>query len=92
MNEYNVINRCLSTLNSSNMDVMTKLRMESLLVGIKMLLLADVMDQENMPDLEKLLKQVKEACSDRSTDSAQALIDQVRKMQSSMAACLNLSN
>lgn len=91
MKEYNIINRCLITLKSSRMDVMTKLRIENLLIGIKMLLLVDVNEQESMPDLEELFARVKDACTGESADGMKGLVDHVRKMQSSMVACLNLS-
>ncbi|HJV33595.1 hypothetical protein [Geomonas sp.] len=91
MNEYNLINRCLSTLKSSKMDVMSKLRMESLLIGIKMLMLVDIAGQDSTPDLEELLLHVKEVCTGESADGVNGLLEHVRKLQSSMVSCLDLS-
>lgn len=91
MNEYNLINRCLSTLKASRMDVLSKLRMESLLIGIKMLMLVEVAGQDSIPDLEELLRRVKDVCTGDSADGVNGLIEHVRKLQTSMVSCLKLS-
>ncbi|HJV66239.1 MAG TPA: hypothetical protein VJ550_10930 [Geomonas sp.] len=91
MNEYNLINRCLATLQASRIDVLTKLRMESLLIGIKMLMLVDIAGQDSIPDLEELLRRVKEVCTGESAEGVNGLIEHVRKLQTSMVSCLNLS-
>lgn len=91
MKEYNVLNNCLSILKSSRMDVMTKLRMENLLIAIKMLLLVDAANEETMLDLEELLNRVNEVCAGDSPDGVKGLLDHIRKMRTSMAACLNLA-
>ncbi|HJV33596.1 hypothetical protein [Geomonas sp.] len=88
---YNVINRCLSTLKSSRIDAMTKLRMENLLIGMKVLMLMDPDEQNAMPEIEELFTHVNEVCSGQTTDGLNGLMAHVRNLQSSMAACLNLS-
>jgi hypothetical protein len=84
MRQYNLINRCLSTLKSSRIDVMTKLRMENLLSGLKMLLLMDA-EQETMPDLEELFSHVNQFCTGESADGVKGLVDHVRRLHVSMA-------
>ncbi|HJV66238.1 MAG TPA: hypothetical protein VJ550_10925 [Geomonas sp.] len=88
---YNVINRCLSTLKASRIDALTKLRMENLLIGMKMLMLLDSDDQGALPELEELFTHVDEVCSGQASDGLNGLMAHVRNVQSSMVACLNLS-
>ena len=90
MKEFNLINRCLATLKSSRIDVMTKLRMENLLIGMKMLMLTDVAEEGTISDLEELFIRVKDVCAGDSTESLKPLVDHLRKMHSSMLACFNL--
>lgn len=82
MKEYSTIDRCLITLRSSRMDVITKLRMEQLLSGISMLLLVE---QDHAADLEELFKHVNDVCMGESADGVRGLVDHARKMQIAMA-------
>ena len=91
MKEFTIINRCLGLLKSSKIDIMTKLRMENLLIGIKVLLLVDADEQAATGDLEELFCHVKEVCTGDCSEGTRGLIEHVRKMQSSMVACLNLN-
>lgn len=89
MKQYNLINICLSTLKASRMDVMTKLRMEDLLSGIRSLLLVDLHEQETAPELEELLAYVNQVCTGESADGVKGLVERIRKMQTSLGTCLN---
>lgn len=89
MKEFNLIIRCLSTLQASRMDVITKLRIENLLSGITALLLVDLHGHENAPELEELLTHVKQVSAGESLDGTKGLIEHMRKMQTSLATCLN---
>ncbi|MCM0083911.1 hypothetical protein L4X63_20215 [Geomonas sp. Red32] len=90
MREYNLINRCLVILKGSRIDVMTKLRIENLLIGIKMLLLAEVLEESIAPDLEELSEKVTAVCNGGTAEGVSGLLEYVRKLRSSMADCLDL--
>ncbi|GFO57496.1 hypothetical protein GMSM_45030 [Geomonas sp. Red276] len=90
MREYNLINRCLVILKGSRIDVMTKLRIENLLIGIKMLLLADVLQEGIAPDFEELSEKVTAVCNGSTSEGVSGLLDYVRKLRSSMVECLDL--
>lgn len=80
MKEYNLITRCLSTLKSSRMDVMTKLRMERLLSGIRTMPQVETGEQESRPDFEDLFRHVHEVCSGQSRDGVRSLVDHIRRI------------
>jgi hypothetical protein len=83
MREYNIINRCLSILKTSRIDVITKLRIERLLSALMMLLLVGG-QHNNPPDLEPLLSHVTQFCTGDSSDGAKALADHVRRVHASI--------
>ena len=96
MNQYEILNQCLEILKNSEIDLLEKLRIENLLIQIKMHLLVDIHKQEIMPEVfhldnfEDLLIRVKVVCGPESTsDDVEHLMDQVKRMYSAMAACLS---
>lgn len=96
MKQYDLVNQCLEVLKSSDIDMMEKLRLENLLIQMKMLLLVDVYKQETMPDVfkvhnfEELFGHVRQVCSSRNTpDAVKTLVEHVKTMHAAMAAFLN---
>lgn len=80
MKEFTIINRCLGLLKSSKIDILTKLRMENLLIGIKVLLLVDVDEKAATGDLEELYCHVNEVCTGNCLEGTNGLVDHVRKI------------
>ena len=96
MKQYEILNKCLEIMKKSDLDLLQKLRIENLLIQIKMHLLVDVHKQETMPEIfmmdnfEDLLKQVKVVCNPGATpDDVEVLLDRVKQMYSAMAGYLN---
>jgi hypothetical protein len=96
LRQYDLVNRCLETLKYSEMDMMEKLRLENLLIQMKMLLLVDVYKQNAMPDIfmlhnfEELFEHVKQVCSaGANADAVLQLVEHVKKMHAAMADYLN---
>jgi hypothetical protein len=94
--QYDTVNRCLEALKSSDIDMVEKLRIDNLLLQIKMLLLVDIYKQDAMPEIfeqhnfEKLLAHVEEVCRPGiDGDSVKDLLDHVREMHSAMSEFLN---
>jgi hypothetical protein len=94
--QYDIINQCREILKYSEINAMEKLRMENLLIQMKMLLLVDIYKQETMPEIfslpnfEELFTRMKEVCSPGvAADHVQGLVDHIRKMHSAMAEYLN---
>jgi hypothetical protein len=96
LRQYDLVNRCLETLKYSEVDMMEKLRLENLLIQMKMLLLIDVYKQNAMPDIfmlhnfEELFEHVKRVCATGADSGAVIeLVEHVKKMHAAMAEYLN---
>jgi len=90
MKQYDIINRSLDSLTSSDMDVADKSRIEILLTQMKMLLLA--YRQESMPEVfrgqnfDELLNHVNMVCHPGVPgDGVKGLVEHVDRMHSVMA-------
>jgi hypothetical protein len=98
LKQFDMVNKCLETIRYSNIDMMEKLRLENLLIQMKMLLLVDVYKQDAMPEIfmlhnfEELFAHVKAVCvSEVDAEAVQDLVEHVKKTHSAMAAYLNQS-
>ena len=96
MKQYDIINQCLEILKHAEMDLMEKLRIENLLIQMKMHLLVDIYKQEAMPEVfqmecfEDLLKQVNKVCgAGAAADEVKDLVERVKKMNAAMSEHIN---
>jgi hypothetical protein len=96
LKQYDLINKCLETLRYSDIEMMEKLRLENLLIQMKMLLLVDVYKQDAMPEIfmlhnfEELYAHVRAAClAGADAEEVKALVDHVKKVHAAMAGYLN---